>query len=127
MFYTDTVMELLISPGNMGSMKDPDGEGTCGNSGCGDFLTIYIKVKNDVIKEINFLGFGSAAAILTGSMTTVLAKGKTLEEAQKLTEEDVIEALGGLPEIKKHCSNLGIKALRKAIEDCYNKKLLDYN
>ncbi|NLD47347.1 MAG: iron-sulfur cluster assembly scaffold protein [Clostridiaceae bacterium] len=120
--YTDLVIEHFMCPRNVGSMKDADGEGSCGDPGCGDSLTIYIKVKNDVIEDISFLVFGCAAAIATSSMTTELAKGKIIEEALKLTDDDVIEALGGLPENKKHCSNLGIQTLRNAIEDYISKK-----
>ncbi len=122
--YTDTVIEHFMCPRNVGSMNDADGEGTCGDPGCGDSLTIYIKVKNDVIEDISFLVFGCAASIATSSMTTELVKGKTIQEALQLTEENIVEALGGLPEPKKHCSNLGIKALRNAIED-YCKKFND--
>jgi nitrogen fixation NifU-like protein len=104
-------------------MNNADGEGICGDPACGDSLRIYIKVKNDVIEDISFLVFGCAGAIATSSMTTVLTKGKTIEEAQKLTEKDIVEALGGLPGNKHHCSNLGVKALRNAIEDYYNKNI----
>ena len=121
--YTDIVLEHFMCPRNVGSMIDANGEGTCGDSGCGDSLTIYIKVKNSVIEDISFLVFGCAAAIATSSMTTELAKGKTIEEVLKLTENDVVEALGGLRENKKHCSNLGIQALRNAIEDYYKRTL----
>ncbi|MDD4157297.1 MAG: iron-sulfur cluster assembly scaffold protein [Candidatus Cloacimonetes bacterium] len=117
--YTDTVIEHFRSPRNIGRMEDADGEGLCGDPGCGDFLTIYIKVLNEVIQDISFLVFGCAAAIATSSMATELAKGKTIESAMKITEDDIIDALGGLPENKKHCSNLGVKALRSAIEN-YN-------
>lgn len=119
--YTDTVIEHFMCPRNVGSMNDADGEGNCGDPMCGDFLTIYIKMKNDVIEDISFLVFGCAAAIATSSMTTELVKGESVEEALKLTEEDIEEALGGLPENKKHCSNLGVKALKNAINDYFNK------
>ncbi len=119
--YTDTVIEHFMCPRNVGSMNDADGEGNCGDPGCGDSLTIYIKVKNESIEDISFLVFGCAAAIATSSMTTELAKGKAIKEALKLTDDDVIEALGGLPENKKHCSNLGIQTLRNAIDDYYKK------
>lgn len=115
--YTDTVIEHFMCPRNVGSMNDADGEGNCGDPGCGDFLTIYIKVKNDVIEDISFLVFGCAAAVATSSMTTELAKGKLIDEALKFTEEDIEEALGGLPTNKKHCSNLGVKALKNAINN----------
>lgn len=115
--YTDTTIEHFMCPRNVGSMIDADGEGTYGDPDCGDSLTIYIKVKNDIIEDISFLVFGCVGAIATSSMTTVLAKGKTIEEAKKLTDDDIVEALGGLPENKKHCSNMGVKALNSAIED----------
>lgn len=119
--YSDTVIEHFMCPRNVGNMNDADGEGTVGDPSCGDSLTIYIKVKNDVIEDISFLVFGCAAAIATSSMTTELAKGKTIEEALKISEDDIVRALGGLPENKKHCSNLGAKALRNAIDDYFRK------
>ncbi len=117
--YTDAVIDHFMCPRNVGSMNDADGEGNCGDPACGDFLTIYIKVKNNVIDDISFLVFGCAAAIATSSMTTKLVKGKSIEQAMDITEDDIVEALGGLPENKKHCSNLGVEALRNAI---YNYK-----
>lgn len=119
--YSDTVIEHFMCPRNVGNMNDADGEGTVGDPSCGDSLTIYIKVKNDVIEDISFLVFGCAAAIAISSMTTELAKGKTVEEALKISEDDIVRALGGLPENKKHCSNLGAKALRNAIDDYFKK------
>ncbi len=124
-FYTDTVIEHFKYPRNIGRMSDADGEGMYGDPGCGDFLTIYIKVANKVIQDISFLIFGCAAAIATSSMITELARGKTIEAAMKITEDDIVKALGGLPEDKKHCSNLGVKALRSAIEDCNYRKVRD--
>jgi nitrogen fixation NifU-like protein len=115
--FTDLVMEHFMCPRNVGSMPDADGEGTCGAPGCGDSLTIYIKVKDNVITDISFLVFGCVAAIATSSMTTELAKGKTLEEALKITDTDIADALGGLPEHKMHCSVLGATALKNAIEN----------
>jgi len=102
-------------------MRDADAEGSCGDPGCGDSLTIFIKVEDNRIAEISFLVFGCVAAIATSSMTTELAKGKSLEEALMLTNEDIAEALGGLPENKLHCSVLGATALKKAIENYYIK------
>ena len=119
--YSDTVIEHFMCPRNVGNMNDADGEGTVGDPSCGDSLTIYIKVKNDVIEDISFLVFGCAAAIATSSMTTELAKGKTIEEALKISEDDIAQALGGLPENKKHCSNLGARALKNAIDDYFKK------
>ena len=119
--YSDTVIEHFMCPRNVGSMTDADGEGNNGDPACGDFLIIYIKVKDNVIYDISFLVFGCAAAIATSSMTTELAKGKTIEEALKISEDDIVRALGGLPENKKHCSNLGVKALKNAIDDYFKK------
>lgn len=121
--YTDTVIEHFMCPRNVGIIKDANGEGTIGDPGCGDSLCIYIKVKNNIIDDISFLVFGCPASIATSSMTTELVKGKTIEQALKLTEDDIINALGGLPEKKKHCSNLGVKALRKAIDDYFAKSI----
>ncbi len=120
--FTDTVIDHFMCPRNVGSMPDADSEGTCGDPSCGDCLTIYIKVTDNVISDISFLVFGCVAAIATSSMTTVLVKGKTLEEAIKLTDSDIAEALGGLPENKLHCSVLGADALKKAIENYYTKE-----
>lgn len=114
--YSDKVMDHFMSPRNSGSMPDADAEGTMGDPNCGDTLTIYIKVRDEIIEDISFLVFGCTASIATSSMTTVLAKGKTLAEALKITEQDVIDALDGLPEEKEHCSNLGVSALKKAIK-----------
>ena len=119
--YSKKVMEHFLNPRNMGVIEDADGVGTAGNPVCGDTMTIYIKVKNGRIVDIKFQTFGCAAAIATSSMITELAKGKTLEEAEKITRDDVADALEGLPPIKMHCSNLAADALRAAIED-YRKK-----
>lgn len=110
----------------MGKLKNPDGVGEVGNPICGDIMHIYIKVgKNkkgeETIKEIGFETMGCVAAIATSSMITELAKGKTLKEAEKITIQDVADALGSLPPIKIHCSQLAVEGIRKAIEDYKNK------
>ncbi len=120
--YTEKVMEHFRNPRNMGEIPDADGVGTVGNPVCGDLMTIYIKVKDNRIADIKFKTFGCGAAIATSSMTTELAKGKTLDEAMKITRADVAENLGGLPPIKMHCSNLAADGLHAAIED-YRKRL----
>jgi nitrogen fixation NifU-like protein len=117
--YSDKVIEHFMCPQNVYSMPDADAQGSFGDPSCGDALTIFIKVQNNCIQEISYLVFGCCASIATSSMTSVLAKGKSLEDALKITEEDIIEALDGLPENKKHCSNLGITALRNAINNYY--------
>jgi len=117
MIYSDKVLEHFMCPQNAYSMPDSDAEGSYGDPSCGDALTFYIKIKDNCIQEISYLVFGCCASIATSSMTSVLAKGKSLDEALKITEEDIIEALDGLPESKVHCSNLGVSALRNAINN----------
>lgn len=115
--YSQKVIEHFQSPQNVGEIKDADGVGTVGNPSCGDIMKMYIKVENNVIVDIKFQTFGCGAAIATSSITTEMAKGKTIDEAIKLTRNDVADALGGLPPIKMHCSNLATDALAAAIED----------
>jgi len=120
--YTEKVMEHFRNPRNMGEIPDADGIGTVGNPVCGDLMTVYIKVKDNRIEDIKFKTFGCGAAIATSSMITELAKGKTIDEALKITRADVAESLGGLPPIKMHCSNLAADALHAAIKDYEKKK-----
>ena len=110
-----------MCPQNAHSMPDADAEGSYGDPSCGDYLTVYLKVKDNRVEEISYLVFGCPASTATSSMTSVLAKGKTLEEALNITEVNIIQALDGLPENKVHCSNLGVSALRNAIENYLNK------
>ena len=119
--YSDKVMEHFMCPQNAHSMPNSDAEGSFGDPACGDSLTVYIKVRDRCIEDISYLVFGCCASIATSSMTSVMAKGKSLDEAMMITEEDIIEALDGLPEVKAHCSNLGVSALRNAIENYYKK------
>ncbi|TRO51270.1 Fe-S cluster assembly scaffold protein NifU [Candidatus Bathyarchaeota archaeon] len=120
--YTDKVMEHFRNPRNMGEISNADGVGTVGNPTCGDLMTMYIKVKDNRIEDIKFKTYGCGAAIATSSMTTELAKGKTLEEAMKITRASVADSLGGLPKLKMHCSNLAADALHAAIEDYRKNK-----
>ena len=120
--YNEKVKDHFFNPRNVGEIKDADGVGTVGNPQCGDIMTIYIKVKDNKIEDIKFKTFGCAAAIASTSIATEMVKGKTLEEAEKLTRNDVAEELGGLPTVKLHCSNLAADALKKAIEDYRKKK-----
>lgn len=115
--YSEKVLEHFKNPKNVGEMKDADGMGTVGNPVCGDMMSMYIKVKDDKIEDISFKTFGCGAAIATSSMTTELAKGKTLDEAMGITRKDVAEALDGLPPVKMHCSNLAADALHEAIKN----------
>ena len=115
--YSGKVMEHFSNPRNMGEIENADGVGTVGNPVCGDLMTIYIKVKDNLLVDIKFKTFGCAAAIATSSMITEMAKGKKLDEALYITRDDVAEELEGLPPIKMHCSNLAAEALHNAIKD----------
>ncbi|MDP2750255.1 MAG: iron-sulfur cluster assembly scaffold protein [Nanoarchaeota archaeon] len=131
MQYSKKVMELFTKPKNVGEIKNADGIGEVGNPSCGDMMSIYIKVgkattgKNkgkEILKDIKFKTYGCAAAIATSSMITEMAKGKTLEDAEKLSRNDIAEELGGLPPIKMHCSNLAADGLKAAIENYRKNK-----
>jgi nitrogen fixation protein NifU and related proteins len=115
--YTPKVLEHFKNPHNQGEMKDCDAVGQEGNPVCGDVMKIYLKIENNVIKDIKFETLGCAAAIAVSSDLTDMVKGKTLEEALKITKDDVVKDLGGLPPVKVHCSMLGVDALRKAIKN----------
>jgi nitrogen fixation NifU-like protein len=119
--YSDKVIEHFMCPQNAYYMSDADATGSCGDPSCGDYLDVYIKVNDNHIEEISYLVFGCCASIATSSMTSVLAKGKSLDEALSIKDEDIVDALDGLPENKVHCSNLGVSALRNAIENYLNK------
>jgi len=123
--YSEKVMEHFRNPCNMGEIPDADGVGTVGNPVCGDMMSISIKVKDNHIVDIKFKTFGCGAAVATSSMITELAKGKTLEEAMKITRANVADELGGLPPVKMHCSNLAADALHAAIEDYHKKQKAD--
>jgi nitrogen fixation protein NifU and related proteins len=119
--YNEKVMQHFMNPQNVGDIKDADGIGEVGNPVCGDMMTFYIKVKDNKLEDVKFKTFGCGAAIAVSSMVSQIAKGKTIEEALKITNKDVAEELGGLPKNKMHCSNLGADALHAAIKD-YVKK-----
>lgn len=120
--YSQEVMDHFTAPRNQGRLKAPDGVGKVGNPVCGDVMYIYIQVEDGIITDITWETMGCAAAIATSSMITELAKGKSLTEAEKITREDVADALGGLPPVKMHCSNLAADGLQKAIKDYKKKK-----
>ena len=122
MEYTEQVMDHFMNPRNMGEMEDASGVGTVGNAKCGDIMRIYIKVEDDVITDVKFKTFGCGAAIATSSKATEIVKGMTLQEAEKVTNKMVMEALGGLPPVKVHCSVLAEEALHAAIQD-YRERL----
>jgi nitrogen fixation NifU-like protein len=120
--YSKTVMDHFKNPRNVGVIENPDGMGEIGNPLCGDMMTIYLQIADDTIKDIKFQTFGCGAAIAVSSMLTELAKGKTIEEAKKITNKDVAKALEGLPKNKLHCSNLGADALHQAIQNYEARK-----
>ena len=120
--YSSTVMDHFKNPRNVGEIEDANGIGEVGNPLCGDMMTIYLKIKEDRIDDIKFKTFGCGAAIAVSSMLTEMAKGKPLDEARKITNKDVAEALEGLPKNKLHCSNLGADALQKAIKNYEDRK-----
>ncbi len=115
--YSEKVMEHFRNPRNVGEIEQPDGVGEIGNPVCGDMMTFYIKVKDNVLTDVKFKTFGCGAAIAVSSMVSEMAIGKTLDEAMKITNADVARELGGLPPNKLHCSNLGADALHRAIEN----------
>jgi nitrogen fixation NifU-like protein len=115
--YTEKVMDLFMNPKNAGRMEDPDGVGEVGNARCGDIMKIYIRVKDERIEDISFETFGCASAIASSSMVTEMVKGMTLDQALAISNKEVVNALGGLPPQKIHCSVLAEEGIRAAIED----------
>lgn len=125
MAYSEKVMEHFANPHNVGEIKDADGIGEVGNPKCGDIMRMYIKVENDTIVDVKFMTFGCGAAIATSSMATDLVKGKKIEDALKLTNKAVMEALDGLPAVKVHCSVLAEQAIKAAVSDYYRRQGID--
>lgn len=120
--YNEKVIAAFMNPKNVGAMENPDGVGEVGNPRCGDVMKIYLRVEDERIVDIRFETFGCAAAIATSSMATEMVKGRTVEEALKLTNKDVANALGGLPPEKIHCSLLAEEGIHAAVED-YRRRL----
>jgi len=120
--YSEKVMDHFTNPRNVGELADASGVGTVGNPICGDVMRMYLKIENDIITDAKFKTFGCGAAVATSSMVTEMVKGKSIEEALKISNKAVAEALGGLPPIKMHCSVLAEEALRSAIMDYYKKQ-----
>jgi nitrogen fixation NifU-like protein len=120
--YSDKVMDHFMSPRNVGEIDNADGVGEVGNPVCGDMMTFYIKVKDNRISDVKYKTFGCGAAIAVSSMVSEMAKGKTLQEAKKITPALVAKELEGLPKNKYHCSNLGAQALNKAIDNYLKKQ-----
>ncbi|MBQ4071990.1 MAG: Fe-S cluster assembly scaffold protein NifU [Clostridia bacterium] len=121
MQYSEKVMDHFTNPRNVGEIENADGVGMVGNAKCGDIMKMYLKIEGDVIVDCKFKTFGCGAAIATSSMATELIKGKTIEEALKLTNQVVVEALEGLPPVKVHCSVLAEEAVKTAVADYYTK------
>ena len=120
--YSQKVMDHFMNPRNVGEIENPDGVGEVGNPVCGDMMTFYIKVDDNHLSDVKFKTFGCGAAIAVSSIVSEMAKGKTLEEARKITPALVAEELEGLPKNKYHCSNLGAQALNKAIDDYLSRQ-----
>jgi nitrogen fixation NifU-like protein len=120
--YSEKVLDHFMNPRNVGTIENPDGYGKVGNPVCGDLMEMYIRVKDDIITDIKFKTFGCGSAIATSSMTTEMVKGMHVDEAMKITRNDVADELEGLPPAKMHCSNLAADALHEAIKDYKKKK-----
>lgn len=125
MIYSEKVMDHFANPRNVGEIENADGVGEVGNAKCGDIMKMYLKINNGIIEDVKFKTFGCGAAVATSSMATELIKGKSIEDALKLTNKAVIEALDGLPPAKIHCSVLAEEAMKAAIADYYTKQGLD--
>lgn len=123
--YTAKVMDHFMNPRNVGEMENADGVGEVGNARCGDIMRMYLKIDNGIISDVKFKTFGCGAAIATSSMATELIKGKSIDDALKLTNKAVVEALEGLPPAKLHCSVLAEQAIKTALADYYRKKGID--
>ena len=126
--YSDKVMDHFQNPRNVGKMEDPSGVGEVGNAKCGDIMRMYLKVNDEtrVIEDVKFITFGCGSAIATSSMATEMIKGKTIEEALKLSNKAVTEALDGLPAHKIHCSVLAEEAVRAAVKEYYDRNGIEY-
>lgn len=127
MLYSEKVMDHFRNPRNVGEMTDADGIGEVGNAKCGDIMRMYIKVEDNIIKDVKFMTFGCGSAIATSSMTTELIKGQPLDKALELTNKAVVEALDGLPAYKLHCSVLAEEAVKATIKDYYDKHNIAYD
>ena len=125
MLYSEKVMDHFANPRNVGEIEDADGIGEVGNAKCGDIMKMYIKVENGILTDVKFKTFGCGAAVATSSIATEMIKGKSIEEALKLTNKAVVEALEGLPPQKLHCSVLAEQAMKSAISDYYTRQGID--
>ena len=125
--YTETVMDHFMHPRNVGEIENPDGVGQVGNAKCGDIMKMYLKIKNNIIEDVKFETFGCGSAIASSSMATELIKGKTIDEALAVTNKQVVDALGGLPAHKLHCSVLAEESIKSAVKDYYDRNNIPYD
>ncbi len=125
MLYSEKVLDHFSNPRNVGEIENADGVGEVGNAKCGDIMKMYIKVNNGIISDVKFKTFGCGAAVATSSMATELIKGKSIDDALKLTNKAVVEALDGLPPVKLHCSVLAEQAIKAALSDYYSRQGID--
>ena len=126
MLYSPEVMDHFANPRNVGVIEDADGIGEIGNAKCGDIMKMYLKIENGIIADVKFKTFGCGAAVATSSMATEMIKGKSIDDALALTNKAVIDALGGLPAVKVHCSVLAEEAVKCALADYYKKQGIDH-
>ena len=125
--YTDTVMDHFMHPRNVGEIENPDGVGQVGNAKCGDIMKMYLKINDNVIEDAKFETFGCGSAIASSSMATELIKGKTIEDALAVTNKQVVDALGGLPAYKLHCSVLAEESIKSAVKNYYDRNNIPYD
>ena len=124
--YSDIVMDHFMHPRNVGEIENPDGVGQVGNAKCGDIMKMYLKIRDNVIQDVKFETFGCGSAIASSSMATEMIKGKTIDEALAVTNRQVVDALGGLPAHKLHCSVLAEESIKSAIKDYYDRHGIEY-
>ena len=125
--YSDIVMDHFMHPRNVGEIESPDGVGQVGNAKCGDIMKMYLKIRDNVIQDVKFETFGCGSAIASSSMATEMIKGKTIDEALAVTNRQVVDALGGLPAHKLHCSVLAEESIKSAIKDYYDRHGIEYD
>ena len=125
--YTDIVMDHFMHPRNVGEIPNADGVGEVGNAKCGDIMKMYLKINDNVIEDVKFETFGCGSAIASSSMATELIKGKTIDEALAVTNKQVVDALGGLPAHKLHCSVLAEESIKSAVKDYYDRNNIPYD
>ena len=125
--YSDIVMDHFMHPRNVGEIENPDGVGQVGNAKCGDIMKMYLKIRDNVIQDVKFETFGCGSAIASSSMATEMIKGKTIDEALAVSNRQVVDALGGLPAHKLHCSVLAEESIKSAIKDYYDRHGIEYD